>query len=70
MATERTPAEILKEARLKSGLTQVELAEKAGLFPNAYAKIERGVSKPAPASIKKLVKALNIEASKILSLLD
>ena len=28
-----------KEARLKQGLTQVELAEKAGMHPNSYAKI-------------------------------
>lgn len=69
MTTDNTAATIFKEARLKKGLTQVELSEKAGLYPNAYAKIERGVSKPSPESIKKLIKALDIESSKILYLL-
>lgn len=69
MPKDKTAAEILKEARLKSGLTQVEVAKKAGLYPNTYAKIERGVSKPSPESIKKLVKALNVDPSKILYLL-
>jgi transcriptional regulator with XRE-family HTH domain len=31
MAKAKTPGEILKEARLKKGLTQGELAKKAGL---------------------------------------
>jgi transcriptional regulator with XRE-family HTH domain len=59
-------ARIIKEARLKQELTQVEVAEKAGLHPNAYAKIERGESEPTTDSLRKLIKALNIDASKIL----
>lgn len=70
MTTDNTAGAIFKEARHKKGLTQVEVAEKAGIYPNAYAKIERGISKPSPASIKKLIKALDIEPSKILYLLD
>jgi transcriptional regulator with XRE-family HTH domain len=70
MTKDKTAAEIFKDARLKKGLTQVEVAKKAGLYPNAYAKIERGISKPSPTSIKKLIKALDIEPSKILYLLD
>jgi transcriptional regulator with XRE-family HTH domain len=34
MTTDNTASTIFKEARLKKGLTQVELAEKAGLYPN------------------------------------
>ena len=70
MTISKTAADIFKEARDKKGLTQVEVAKKAGLYPNTYAKIERGINKPSPSSIKKLVKALDIEPSKILNLLD
>jgi transcriptional regulator with XRE-family HTH domain len=68
--TNKTAAKIFKDARLKKDLTQVEAAKKAGLHPNTYAKIERGISKPAPSSIKKLARALDIDSSKIFDLLD
>ena len=70
MTTSKTAARIFKEARLKRGLTQVEVANKADLHFNTYAKIERGISKPSPRSIKKLIEALDIESSQILHLLD
>ncbi len=60
-----TPGQILKQARLKKGWTQVELAKKAGMGANTYPKIERDVSKPAPESIKKLMKVLDIDPSKL-----
>jgi transcriptional regulator with XRE-family HTH domain len=69
MTTNITPGQILKEARDKKGLTQVEVADKAGLHPNTYAKIEREENQPSPESIKKLVKVLDIDASKISYLL-
>lgn len=65
MSANKTAGQILKEARLKKGLTQVEVADKAGMGINTYPKIERGVSKPSPDSIKKLIKVLNIEPSNI-----
>lgn len=65
MSKSKTPAQILKEARNLKGLTQVEVADKAGIHPNTYAKIERGENMPSPDSIKKLLKVLDIEASKI-----
>ena len=59
-------AKVFFEARQKQGLTQVEVAEKAGLHPNAYAKIERGESDPTTESLRKLIKALAIDPSKVL----
>lgn len=70
MSKAKTIGAILREARLKKGLTQVELAKKAGLGKNTYPKIERDISEPSPGSIKKLAKVLDINASKILDLLD
>lgn len=70
MTSSKKAAGIFKEARLSKGLTQTEVADKAGIHPNTYAKIERGISKPLPSSIKKLIKALDIDQSKVISLLD
>jgi len=70
MTLGKSAAKIFKDARHNKGLTQVEVAQKAGLHPNTYAKIERGVAKPAPSSIKKLARALDIDSSKIFDLLD
>jgi transcriptional regulator with XRE-family HTH domain len=61
----KTAGQIFREARLKKGLTQVEAAAKAGLNSNSYAKIERGEQEPSVATVKKVVKALNIDLSEI-----
>ena len=55
-----------KRARLKLGLTQVEVAEKAGINVNGYAKIERGETEPKLDTIKKLMAVLKIKPSDVL----
>ncbi|HUD06945.1 MAG TPA: helix-turn-helix transcriptional regulator [Candidatus Saccharimonadales bacterium] len=62
-------SKIFREARRNAGLTQAELAKKAGLSTSGYTKIEQGISRPEPESIKKLVKALDIHQSKVIDLL-
>jgi len=69
MSKAKTPGEIFKEARLKKGLTQDEVTQKAGLGKNTYAKIERGVNRPDPTTIRKLLKVLDIKTSDIPNLL-
>ena len=61
----KTAAQIFKEARRQQGLTQVEVAKKAGIYPNTYALIERGLQKPTFSTVKKLAKALDIDISDI-----
>lgn len=61
MNKELSPGDFFKEARLKKGWTQEELANKAGLGQNTYPKIERNENKPDPASVFKLLDALNIK---------
>jgi transcriptional regulator with XRE-family HTH domain len=61
----KSAAQIFKEARLKKGLTQVEVAKRAGLHPNTYAKLERGPQKPEFPTVKKLAKALDIDIDDI-----
>jgi DNA-binding XRE family transcriptional regulator len=68
MSNDKTAAQIFKEARNKLGLTQAELAKKAGVYPNTYAKIERGEQEPSFDTVKKLAKALGLKPSDILPL--
>ena len=56
----------LKKARLKKELTQVEVAQKVGIHPNYYAKIERGEIHPALDTLEKIFKVLGVKSSDIL----
>lgn len=53
-------ANIFKEAREKAGLTQAEVAEKAGIHFNYYARVERGEVTPRVDIVEKIAKALKI----------
>lgn len=55
----------LKQLRTERDLTQAELAEKADMNANYYAKIERGEVKPAPEAYEKIAKALKVTAADI-----
>ena len=59
----KSPAKIFKETRKKLGLTQKEVAEKAGIFSNTYSRIERGEQKPKFETIKDIAKVLKIDLS-------
>lgn len=56
----------LKAARLKQNLTQLEVAKKANINGNYYAKVERGEASLSVITLLKLVKALGLASSKIL----
>lgn len=59
-------AENIKQAREKKGWTQEEVAKKAGIDSNSYAKIERGESKPYGVTLVKIIKALGVKSTDIL----
>jgi transcriptional regulator with XRE-family HTH domain len=59
----KTIGSIFKEARLKRGLTQTEVAEKAGLHWNTIAKVEREEQKPEFGTVKRIAKVLNVDIS-------
>ena len=67
--TDKTSLRIMgkiKQARLKKGLTQSALAEKAGINSNYYAKLERGEIKLSVGNLKNIIKALSIKSSDVL----
>lgn len=60
MTLEVKLAKIIKNARLKANLTQVEVAKLAGIHHNYYARIERAEVMLSAETLNSIVKALNI----------
>lgn len=56
----------LKKQRVINGLTQLQVAKKAGMNPNAYAKIERGERRANTDTLEKICRALKVKSSDIL----
>lgn len=56
----------LKQARKNANLTQQQVADKAKLHVNYYARIERGEENPSYETIEKIVKALGVKSSVVL----
>jgi transcriptional regulator with XRE-family HTH domain len=56
----------LKEARLKLGLKQTDVAKKADVSPNYYARIERDEENPTLETMQMILKALKVKSSDIL----
>jgi transcriptional regulator with XRE-family HTH domain len=55
----------LRELRHRRVLTLEELAEKAGVGRNTIWRLEHGVMGAQPRTIRKLAKALNVEAEEL-----
>jgi len=53
--------------RRQEGLTQAELAEKAGLSDNFIGLIERGVGHPTLETLEQIAKALNVKLGEFFS---
>ena len=56
----------IRIARNKIGLTQQQVADKAKMHVNYYARIERGEENPSYEALEKIIKALRIKSSKVL----
>lgn len=56
----------LKAAREKKEMTQAEVAEKADMNVNYYARIERGEENPTLELLQRIIKALKVKSSDIL----
>lgn len=56
----------LSLARRQKGLTQAEVAKRAGTNVNYYAKLERGEAVPSLKMLEKMLKALGVQSSDVL----
>jgi transcriptional regulator with XRE-family HTH domain len=70
MSTQTTKkiGKAIKAARLEKGMTQADVAKKAGIGLNRYAIVERGEAENITINkLEKIVKALGIKGSDIIS---
>ena len=58
--------EKLRKARFKAGLTQAELAEKAGTTQTTVARIERDAVQPEVTTVRRLAAALGVSIADLL----
>lgn len=56
----------IRKLRKAQRLTQIELADMAGISSNTLSLIERGKQNISEPTVKKLTKALNVKSSDIL----
>ena len=68
MSTREVLAKNMKENRKRMGITQSELAERAGISTNFLAMIELKHKFPAPEILDQLAKALGIEINELFSI--
>ena len=56
----------LRKARRDKGLTQVEVAERAGISETYYVQIEGAKKNPTLSVFKKIIKAIGVGSDEIL----
>jgi len=56
----------LRYQRMLAGLTQEELADKAGISRQTVILLEAGRQEPRPSSIKKLARALHVKPAELM----
>lgn len=64
-SVERTAA-ALRKARLAKGLTQVDVANKAGIIKNHYAQNERAEKNPTVSTFVAITRAIGVSSLDIL----
>lgn len=65
MASQQKFGQNLKSARKNADLTQQQVADKAKVHVNYYARIERGEENPSYASLEKIIKALGVKSGEV-----
>lgn len=65
MSSHVTFGKNLRKARIAANLTQKQVAQKAGLHVNFYARVERGEENPSYASLEKIIKALGVKSGEV-----
>ena len=59
---------IAREARLRAGLTQADVAERLGIVAEVYGRLERGKMLPSVDTLKRLAQSLRVSADELLGL--
>ncbi|MGN6254954.1 MAG: helix-turn-helix domain-containing protein [Solirubrobacterales bacterium] len=56
----------LREARMKSGMTQEEVAERSGVHATEVSRIEAGKRDPRVSTVLRLAEAVNVKPGQLL----
>jgi transcriptional regulator with XRE-family HTH domain len=64
----KTLGRTAREARLRAGLTQAEVAERLGLSKEVYGRLERGLMLPSILTLRRLCLVLHLPADRLLGL--
>jgi len=64
--TRKQVAEKIHAFRITKGMTQKEVADKAGITPNYFALIERGKKNPSNEVVVEIIKSLGVSSKDIL----
>lgn len=64
-STTRKVAKAIRSIRIAKQLTQAQVAEKAKINTNYYAKVERGEMKPSVEVYERIARALKVTAGDI-----
>lgn len=62
MSPQKQIVKNLKRLRRKAGMSQAQVAEKAEIHVNYYARIERGETNPSLETLEAIAKALKVKA--------
>jgi transcriptional regulator with XRE-family HTH domain len=63
---QRTLGEVARAARERLGLTQAQVAQKVGLVPGVYGRIERGDMMPSVPSLRRISIVLGISSDALM----
>lgn len=64
--TLRVNGDALRTARASKALTQIELANAAGIHPITYCRIETGQQPPLPKTIRSIAKVLDVDPAEVI----
>jgi transcriptional regulator with XRE-family HTH domain len=65
--TRQTVARKLKQIRQDKGLKQSDVAKKAGISTNYYARVERADVKPSLEVFEDIIKALGVHSTDVIN---
>jgi transcriptional regulator with XRE-family HTH domain len=66
MGSQKQFGKNIRNVRDKAGLTQQQVADKAKMHVNYYARIERGEENPSFETLEKIIKALDIKSKDVM----
>ncbi len=67
MGSQKQLGKNIKKAREQSGLTQEQVADKAGIHTNYFARLERGEQTPSFEVLEAVAKALKVTQAELVS---